>query len=480
MYDPMMWKKLLDEDDKSNLIALAAKHKGNGWEILLDETKNSFEVTVFYRICEDMFSEKFSVDKDSIRYVEDGLSFLNFVERILKIKNIRSASLWIRSLDVLLSENLKNGHEIKRAQEILERRDVVGVIETAIQFRLDDITLSDYGTKIPEVVLSCFFAELRSSRSPVRNNYELYDLASKGYLRFIKARLAEVLLYHHSKIVCQPEPRSSKRSYHLRYRYHSLDVTTYRSFVSKIDTFPSGNSGVNFQNIAKDSPVNSRFLCSDPRSYIYEFDFSTQEFTILKNLCDLKSEYDHDIHQRAADILKIERKWAKQVNYAMIYGAGMKTVNEIFEKYSVTQEDRKAYLSYIYPAYKAITDYVEKAKKDYVNKSFTYNPYGRVIELEEDEKSRANRNRIIQSISSEILVDTLLAIMEYLKDKKSRILFHRWDSVFVDIYSEEEDEVVNKICDIMKNQSNGMIFNIDTKRGKSLGSLEPVCRYYVK
>lgn len=482
VYDPTIWRDFLCEDPSHSILHKNRSEFGLS-PLFLFETEKDFVATVFTSSDIANKIDAFCIDKESIAYADKKMNFLEFVETIVESSPRKRGSIWILSMDCLLSEDLKTDDEVNRAYNLLTTspphnpEKVLSAIEFAIQNRIHLLNLlEEFDSSVLTLVhklkiISCFLhlAVINRHSLPISYVAELYDASGKGYARFSTARLAEVMLYRHSKIACYDH---GKPTTSLRYRYHSRDVATYRSFIKKIDKTGPG-AAINLQNLSNDSPEQKRVISSDPDGSIFEFDFATQEFTILKHLCGLEALYDHDIHQKAADLLVVDRAIAKKANYAVIYGAGDKTVRDLFVKHKVTQESKNAYYDYIYPAHKAITDYVEKTKKTGFNDAYTFNSYGRVIVLEKDEKSRANRNRIIQSISSEILVDTIIRNLECLKNKKSKILFHKWDSLFIDVYREEETEIILAIRDIMKNQANGMIFNIDIKRGSSLGCLKP-------
>ena len=106
--------------------------------------------------------------------------------------------------------------------------------------------------------------------------------------------------------------------------------------------------------------------------------------------------------------------------------------------------------------------------KKYCNSGVLSTPFGREIEVEEKKKL----NYLIQSTTSDIVVDRAYRIMNHLSRKKSFISFTMHDSVVLD-FSKQEFGLIEEIKNIFENNKLGR-FPCNLSVGLNFGNLKKV------
>lgn len=122
----------------------------------------------------------------------------------------------------------------------------------------------------------------------------------------------------------------------------------------------------------------------------------------------------------------------------------------------------------------AISSLRNKIYKQAVNDGFVKNKFGRVLFFNDEEKNVVFQN-YISSNEADIVLNILCEINEFLKNKKSQIMFPFHDALFVKIHDSEK-ELVNQIINIMECSFENSLFfckyPVDVKHGKNFGELQ--------
>lgn len=192
-------------------------------------------------------------------------------------------------------------------------------------------------------------------------------------------------------------------------RFH-LDAITGR--ISSTDR--------NLQNIPKGEP---RGIFLPDGGIFSDADFNQLELRILAHLSqDREMGYiyglpeghpDADIHQATANFMNIERRLAKNVNFAMIYGATDETIADTAKIKSVGRA--KQLKEMWFQQYREAGDYIQTVQAEAFNNPVARTIFGRGIRLPDIEEESAGGimrkavNYPIQGSAAEILKRALIA-----------------------------------------------------------------------
>ena len=226
----------------------------------------------------------------------------------------------------------------------------------------------------------------------------------------------------------------------------------------------------NVQNEPKDSArrrdIRSRFEGGKILVVDYTSFESRISIFLTKDVDFIRKYRDHDIHNDVAEIIfpntkisDVERKVGKTTNHTMIYGGSNDLLLKIVGPYSEEPEET---LYYIRKLLAPIISNSKKTNEECHRNGFIKTPWGSIIR---PDKEYAAYNNLIQTIASEILVDKMIELKEFLKNKKSRLLFQIHDSIVFDV-SPEDENIISDIIEIMSKFKKSL-FSVDYKIGEN-------------
>ena len=216
-------------------------------------------------------------------------------------------------------------------------------------------------------------------------------------------------------------------------KYNIFGTTTGRLTTSR-DSLPILTMKKSERNLLE--PQNDLFL---------ELDLNGAEIRTLMALSG-QHQPDIDIHEWNLDNIFSNlqnREQAKKEFFAWFYNPSMK--NNDLEKF-----------------------YNKNAYKNFLKGDMIHTPYGRKIKSEE----RKAQNYLLQSTTSDIVIENSYNIMNYLKKYKSRVAFLMHDSVVLD-FSKSEYGLVRDIKEMFENNEFGK-FKTNIKIGKNFGDMRKV------
>lgn len=212
--------------------------------------------------------------------------------------------------------------------------------------------------------------------------------------------------------------------------YSQFGTITGRLTVTS-DSFPILNIERSLRGILK--PNNDLFV---------EFDYNAAELRTLLSLSD-QEQPKRDIHE-----------W---------------NIENVFKKKMTRAEAKKKIFSAIYNP-NIDQDYykVEKVLKKYYNSGKIKTPFGREIECDDGHAL----NYILQSTTSDLVLDQVMKINKILEGKKSRIVFLIHDSFVLDL-AQEERSLISEIKEIFSRNRIGD-FLVNVSAGRDFGSMRRI------
>ncbi len=234
------------------------------------------------------------------------------------------------------------------------------------------------------------------------------------------------------------------------------------------------SSRPNLQNIPRGDKgaVREVFICR-PDFTSYRYDYSQIEYRLFAHYCQdptlIKGYVDDasfDIHQQIADELGIPRPGAKNVNFASVYGAGIKKL-AMMTGWSTSQS--RTFLARYHAAHPGIASLQQSVKtvlsqriirRDgaIVSHGYVKDAFGRVYYVPLD-KSYVGVNRLIQGCAASLLKTAMVAVYNYLDQisaergfRVGQILNLIHDELDIELSDklEDQEKVALKIKDIME------------------------------
>lgn len=253
----------------------------------------------------------------------------------------------------------------------------------------------------------------------------------------------------------------------------SVDYSNKRTLTGRI--VPVGK--YNPQNLAKNTEDRAQIISQFPKGKIIVFDYTSFEARIGLYSCEdvefINKFKKSDLHYETAVIIfgrnqisKDEREFAKSVNHSILYGMSKQHIIEKLSYLKNPEETLYNIQVFLAPLLKKSKQILEGLEK----RGYIINNWGTMVY---PEKEFAAYNNFIQSSATEILVDKLYEIKEFLANYRSKFLFQVHDSLVFDICPEEQN-VIKELAKIIMNYQ-GMYFSISYSSGFDYKNLsEPI------
>lgn len=207
----------------------------------------------------------------------------------------------------------------------------------------------------------------------------------------------------------------------------------------------------NMQNLPRKFPEVKQFFVPDPGQVFAYFDYSQIELRVAAHLSQdpqmLKIYRDNgDIHQMTADALGITRQDAKQINFAMIYGASAYRLQMALPDRMLSE--CAAFRAGFFKTYKCYARYLEEQEQLLRRRGYLVSIFGRIRRLPEmmttapdtrDYKHALKQgwNFSIQSAAASICKRTMIALHK----ANYRLVTQVHDSVVISLGLDELDKV---------------------------------------
>lgn len=303
-----------------------------------------------------------------------------------------------------------------------------------------------------------------------------YPLNEKYYV-FLMSKLYELLncsllenkdlLIRFNKKDFITEWLSSRRIYFSNGKKVILKYSNKRTITGRINCV---DKKFNPQLLPKNSEIRSEIISEFNKGKIVVFDYVSFETKLSVYLTKdedfINTFKDKDLHVETAkaiykksDISHEERKVAKLINHALIYGVGNERLKSILLDNNLPVKS----IDEVKKLFKPILENSKKISEKFKKNNYIINPYNTIIY---PNKEWAVYNNYIQSVAADMVVDKLIKIKNFLEDKKSQFMYQVFDSFIFDIHP-NENEIIEEIKNIL--QSGGKyIFEVEYKIGNSL------------
>ena len=219
--------------------------------------------------------------------------------------------------------------------------------------------------------------------------------------------------------------------------------------------------------------IRKSFVPSTKDGFIISGDYSQIELRILSHMAHVDTLIDAfkkgmDIHSKtASDIFKVdienvtktERRIAKAVNFGIIYGISPFGLSE---NAGISIQEAKQFIDKYFETYPGIKEYMDKVIKEAYDNKYVLTLFNRKRVLNElsntnymirQQGERMALNTPIQGTSADIIKMAMVKLHKVFKDHKlkSKIIIQVHDELVIDATSEEKDEVIKLLKEVMEN-----------------------------
>tara|TARA_A200000159_G_scaffold58175_1_gene53666 strand:+ start:265 stop:1524 length:1260 start_codon:yes stop_codon:yes gene_type:complete len=206
---------------------------------------------------------------------------------------------------------------------------------------------------------------------------------------------------------------------------NGLEWTQYHPFTTT--SRPSNNfGGVNYAALNKDDGSRDRFISRFEGGKLIQFDYDAYHPRIIGKMVDEPIPMDVSGHQTLADMYGVPYNDSKAITFRQLYGG-------------VQQE----YLHI--PLFSKVSHKIDKMWMEFNRRGYVTTPLGRKLSKSNLNDMNANKlfNYMLQATETELNMKILSKVMEFLKDKRSKMVLYTYDSYLLDIHSDDFNSLQN-------------------------------------
>jgi len=206
---------------------------------------------------------------------------------------------------------------------------------------------------------------------------------------------------------------------------NGMEWTQYHPFTTT--SRPSNNfGGVNYAALNKDDGSRDRFISRFEGGKLIQFDYDAYHPRIIGKMVDEPIPMDVSGHQTLADMYGVPYNDSKAITFRQLYGG-------------VQQE----YLHI--PLFSKVSHKIDKMWMEFNRRGYVTTPLGRKLSKSNLNDMNANKlfNYMLQATETELNMKILSKVMEFLKDKRSKMVLYTYDSYLLDIHSDDFNSLQN-------------------------------------
>ena len=206
---------------------------------------------------------------------------------------------------------------------------------------------------------------------------------------------------------------------------NGLEWTQYHPFT--VTSRPSNNwGGVNYAALNKDDGSRDRFVSRFEGGKLIQFDYDAYHPRIIGKMVGEPIPMDVSGHQTLADMYGVPYNDSKPITFRQLYGG--------------VQEE---YLHI--PLFSKVSHKIDKMWMEFNRRGYVETPLGRKLSKSNLRDMNANKlfNYMLQATETELNMKILSKVMEYLKEKQSKMVLYTYDSYLLDVHPSENELLKN-------------------------------------
>lgn len=178
--------------------------------------------------------------------------------------------------------------------------------------------------------------------------------------------------------------------------------------------------GVNYAALNKDDGSRDRFISRFEGGKLVQFDYDGYHPRIIGRMVGEPIPKEVSAHQVLADMYGVSYEESKEITFRQLYGG-------------VQEEYRNI------PFFKKVSHQIDKMWMEFNRKGWVETPLGRKLMKSNLKDINANKlfNYMLQATETELNMNILSKVVNYLKYKESKMVLYTYDSYLLDIHPNE-------------------------------------------
>ena len=204
-----------------------------------------------------------------------------------------------------------------------------------------------------------------------------------------------------------------------------MEWTQYHPFTTT--SRPSNNwGGVNYAALNKDDGSRDRFVSRFEGGKLVQFDYDAYHPRIIGKMVDEPIPTDVSGHQSLADMYGVSYTDSKAITFRQLYGGVQREYMNI-------------------PLFSKVSHKIDRMWMEFNRRGYVTTPLGRKLSKDNLKDMNSNKlfNYMLQATETELNMKILSKVMDFLKDKKSKMILYTYDSYLLDIHSDDFDSLQN-------------------------------------
>ena len=206
---------------------------------------------------------------------------------------------------------------------------------------------------------------------------------------------------------------------------NGMEWTQYHPYTTT--SRPSNNfGGVNYAALNKDDGSRDRFVSRFEGGKLVQFDYDAYHPRIIGKMVDEPIPMDVSGHQTLADMYGVPYNDSKAITFRQLYGGVQSEYLHI-------------------PLFSKVSHKIDKMWMEFNRRGYVTTPLGRKLSKSNLNDMNANKlfNYMLQATETELNMKILSKVMEFLKDKRSKMVLYTYDSYLLDIHSDDFNSLQN-------------------------------------
>lgn len=255
-------------------------------------------------------------------------------------------------------------------------------------------------------------------------------------------------------------------SIHNGQKYKRLKYSNKRAITGRINCI---DKQINPQNLPKDGEIRKHIVSRYQGGKIVVIDyvsFETKVSLYLSGDQDFIDQYQYsDLHVETAKVIfqnntisAEQRAVGKAINHTLLYGGGKEKLKNILRDIPNNEEALIRVRTFLKP----IITKIEEINKSF-EQGYIINDSGTIVR---PNKGWAIFNNYISSTATDIVIEKLFEIKEYIRERKINLMYQVHDSFVFDVHPEELENIEDFVNFI--SHFKNTVFQVDCKIGNSL------------
>lgn len=194
-------------------------------------------------------------------------------------------------------------------------------------------------------------------------------------------------------------------------QYHPYTLTSRPS-----NTF----GGINYAALNKDDGSRDRFISRFDGGKLVQFDYDGYHPRIISKMVGEPIPMDISAHQALADMYGVSYEESKGITFRQLYGGVQKEYLHI-------------------PMFKKVSHQIDLLWMEFNRRGYITTPMGRKLDKRNLSDMNSNKlfNYLLQATETELNMNILKKIMDFLEGKESKMILYTYDSYLFDIHPNE-------------------------------------------